>query len=634
MTNSFLNPFNPRSVASTEFMPKVRSREQLIRDAPWQVRSSGKCVPQLVTEHAEASGESLAIVDDTRIMTYRQMHNRACELARHLRLHGVGPDVVVGLCIERSPAMVVGALGILMAGGAYLPMDPAYPKERLTWMLEDAQPKLLVTRENHSRILPDRLCKQLHLDNRGKVEGEARNSRLAAPSTITPDQLAYVIYTSGSTGTPKGVEITHGSLLNLVQWHQKAFELKLADRATQLASPGFDAAVWEIWPYLTMGASIFLPENSLRSDPEGLRDWLLRQRINISFVPTPMAERMISLPWPARTPLRIMLTGGDKLHRYPPSTLPFILVNNYGPTEYTVVTTSGIVSPVDHPSACPAIGRPISNTQIYILNEDLHQVPIGEPGEIYIGGVGLARGYRNQSHLTDQRFVSIPLGGEQPDRVYRTGDRARWLPDGQIEYLGRVDEQIKVRGFRIEPNEITAVLDACSSLEASVVVARPSETGESILTAYVVIREDDPVTASTLRDLLLSKLPEYMVPSVFVRMQSLPVTPNGKVDRAALPEPDATNILRDAASPPPSTPVEKEVAAMVASLLEMESVARDDNFFLLGGHSLLGTQLIARIREKFSVEFNIAALFDHPTVAEIAAEIDRIDHPAVTPRGR
>ncbi len=629
MTNPFLNPPLSGSTVSTEFVPKVCPEEQLSRNAPWQVPPSGNSVPQLVAGYAEASGESLAIVDDTKIMTYRQMHNRASELARHLKFQGVGPEVVVGLCVERSLAMIVGALGILMAGGAYLPLDPAYPRERLAWMLEDAQPKLLVTRESYSRILPERICKQLHLDSRGKVEGDVGNSTLAPPSTIRPDHLAYVIYTSGSTGTPKGVEITHGSLLNLVKWHQKAFELKPADRATQLASPGFDAAVWEIWPYLTMGASIFLPENSLRSDPEGLRDWLLRQQITISFVPTPLAERMISLPWPPEAPLRIMLTGGDKLHHYPPSTLPFTLVNNYGPTEYTVVTTSGIVPPVDHPCASPAIGRPISNTQVYILNQELHQVPIGEPGEIYIGGAGLARGYRNQPHLTDQRFVSIPLGGEQPDRLYRTGDRARWLPNGQLEYLGRVDEQIKVRGFRIEPNEITAVLDAHPSLEASVAVARPGETGENILTAYVVIRDDEPVTASTLRDLLLSKLPEYMVPSVFVRLESLPETPNGKVDRAALPEPDATNILRDAASPPPSTPVEKEVAAMVASLLQMESVARDDNFFLLGGHSLLGTQLIARIREKFSVEFNIAALFDHPTVAEIAAEIDRMDHPAV-----
>ncbi len=633
MTNPFLNPPNPKSAVSTKFMPQVCPEEQLLRDSSWQVRSSINPVPQLVAGQAEASGESLAIVDGRSILNYRQMHNRALELARHLRFHGVGPEDVVGLCVERSIAMVVGALGILMAGGAYLPLDPAYPAERLAWMLKDAQPKMLVTRERYSRILPNRICELLHLDSGGKVEGDACDSTIAPPSAIEPYNLAYVIYTSGSTGTPKGVEITHGSLLNLVKWHQRAFALKPADRATQLASPGFDAAVWEIWPYLTMGASIFLPENSLRSDPDGLRNWLLSQRITIGFVPTPMAERMISLPWPAETPLRIMLTGGDKLHHYPPSTLPFTLVNNYGPTEYTVVTTSGIVSPAEHPCASPAIGRPISNTEVFILNDELHHVPLGEPGEIYIGGAGLARGYRNQPHLTNQRFVSVPLGGEQPDRLYRTGDRARWLPDGQIEYLGRVDEQIKIRGFRIEPNEITAVLDAHPSLEASVVVARPGETGENILTAYVVTRKGEPVTAGSLRDLLLLKLPEYMVPSVFVRMDSLPETPNGKVDRAALPEPNATNILRDAASPPPSTPLEKEVAAMVASLLQMESVARDDNFFLLGGHSLLGTQLIARIREKFSVELNIAVLFDHPTVAEIAAEIDRIDRPVTSPLG-
>jgi len=562
-------------------------------------------------------------------MSYHRLNVLADNLALLLRSLGVGPEVLVGLCLPRSMAMIVAALGILKAGGAYLPLDPAYPKERLAWMLKDAQPHVLITHERFSESLPEGKWKLLHIDSGGTVAhlryGAATPSR---PFELRPDHLAYVIYTSGSTGMPKGVEVTHGSLLNLVRWHQQAFGLTPGDRATQLASPSFDAAVWEVWPYLTMGARIYLPEDSLRSDPEGLRNWLVAKGITISFVPTPMAERLLSLSWPPETKLRILLTGGDKLHHYPPCTLPFRVINNYGPTEYTVVATSGAVSEADRRSPSPPIGRPIANTQIYILDEELRPLSAGVAGEIYIGGAGLARRYRNQPILTAQRFVSISmgLGGGRWERLYRTGDRARWLPDGQIEYLGRTDEQIKLRGFRIEPNEITTVLDRHPSLQASIVVPRMNVAGEKHLVAYVVLRCGASITANELRELLRAKLPEYMVPSAFVRMESLPETPNGKVDRAALPEPNAANALEmeDDSFEAPQTPTEERVADILATLLGVKRVSRNRNFFHMGGHSLLGAQTIGRLRDAFGVDLPLRELFDAPTVREISAAIEKL----------
>jgi amino acid adenylation domain-containing protein len=517
--------------------------------------------------------------------------------------------------------MIILALAVLKAGGAYLPMDPSYPLDRLSFMLEDAKPKVVLTRSTISKRLPKGVWKYLTLEHLPRrANHDAMKFQKAA---VLPENLAYIIYTSGSTGTPKGVEITHGSLSNLVSWHQHAFNITGADRATLLSSPSFDAAVWEVWPYLTSGASIHLPDDLLRSAPEALRDWLVARGITIGFVPTPLAERIISLPWPHKPALRILLTGGDMLHRYPPRGLPFHLVNNYGPTECTVVATSGIVPPDDHPAGSPSIGRPIANTRILILDESLKPMPAGTVGELYIGGAGLARGYRNQPKLTQERFIPDPQSTNPQDRLYKTGDLARWLPDGQIEFLGRSDDQIKIRGFRIEPNEIISALNSHPSVEASTVMARQDSTAERRLVAYLDIRPEMPIPASALREFLRSKIPEYMLPSAFVRVHSLPMTPNGKIDRAALPAPDAANTLRDAPSAAPGTPTEKEVARIVAVLLGIEGVGRDDNFFLLGGHSLLGTQLIMRMGEVFDIEISLAFLFDNPTVGGIAAEIDR-----------
>jgi amino acid adenylation domain-containing protein len=439
-----------------------------------------------------------------------------------------------------------------------------------------------------------------------------------------PDDLAYVIYTSGSTGAPKGVEITHRGLANLVAWHQQAFSVSPVDRASHLAGLGFDAAVWELWPYLAAGASVHLIDEMARSSAELLREWLLDREITISFVPTPLAERLLAMEWPSTTTLRILLTGGDTLHHYPAHGLPFVVVNNYGPTECTVVATSGVVEPDTSLDPLPPIGCAIANTHVYLLDEHLQPVPAGTPGELHIGGASLARGYRNRPDLTAERFIRNPFAAEPNSRLYKTGDLARALPNGELAFMGRIDDQIKIRGYRIEPNEIVGALNRCPDIRNSLVVAREDSSGDKRLVAYILLNPDSSITPSALRDFLRERLPEYMTPSAFVRLAAFPLTPHGKVDRTALPAPNPANTLQDEVSASPATLTEQRIAKLVTGLLSLEEIGRDDNFFLLGGHSLMGAQLIAQVRETFGVEIALRSLFDAPTVAALSAEIERL----------
>ena len=415
----------------------------------------------------------------------------------------------------------------------------------------------------------------------------------------------------------------HSSLSNLVAWHQHAFRVTSADRASALASLGFDASVWELWPYLTCGASIHMPEERVRSDAKLLRDWIVAQRITVSFAATPMAESLIDLDWPQNSSLRLLLTGADTLKKYPSSKLPFALVNNYGPTEGTVVSTSGVIAPDNAASQPPSIGSAIEGVEIYILDDARKPLPDGTAGELYIGGAGLARGYRNRPDLTAERFVPNPFSAEKGARLYRTGDLARRLPDGQIAFLGRLDEQVKIRGYRVEPSEIETVLGQHASVHNCVVIARESVPGEKELLAYVVPASGAKLNASELRDHLRKRLPDYMVPAEFVAIEKMPLTANGKVDRATLPSPNG-NRLHAETYVEPRTPVEEELVKILAPLLKLQRVGVNDNFFLLGGHSLLGTQLIARVSETFGVDLTLLKLFDHPTVAEMSSEIEEL----------
>jgi amino acid adenylation domain-containing protein len=503
-----------------------------------------------------------------------------------------------------------------------MPLDPGYPATRIAMLLDDSAAPVVLTHSSVANKLPSGSWKTIVID---AAEEEFLDHTAAAPSLKTnPEDCAYIIFTSGSTGRPKGVQITHANLLNLVRWHQRAFNITGADRATLQASPGFDASVWEMWPYLTMGASIHVVEDSIRTAPDSLRDWMVANAITISFVPTAVAEQMINLQWPTQTALRVLLTGADSLRRYPLRGLPFALINNYGPTECTVVATSGEIAPTDQTEDAPSIGRPVDNVEIYIVDEKLKPVADGVPGELLIGGVGVGRGYLNLPELTAQKFIADPFSSASGARLYRSGDLARKRPDGQIAFMGRVDEQIKIRGYRIEPGEISAALNRHPAIRSSCVTAYEHDSGEKYLTAYIVPSPSALLTPAELRTFLGESLPEYMVPAAFVKVKSMPMTANGKVDRAALPKPTADNTLNEAPFAAPQSEIEQWLASFLTGLLKVDRVSRDDNFFNLGGHSLMGAQLIAKVYQRFAVELSLRSLFDHPTIADISAEIERL----------
>ena len=578
--------------------------------------SEGHTVPGLVATQAAAAPARVAVTEGEVSLLYATLEARANRLARHLAAFGAG-ERLVAIVLSRSADLVIAALAALKSGAAYAPIDATAPPDRIAAMLDDAHPSAIVTRRGLASRLPRGRWPVVAVDADAPViERHAATPLEHRPS---PDDLAYVIYTSGSTGTPKGVEVTHGNLMNLVRWHHAAFAVTAADRAPLMASPGFDASVWEVWPYLTAGASLHLPDDVTRMDAEALRDWLVAQDITLAFVATPLAERMLALEWPRGIRLRALLTGADTLHLRPPADLPFALVNNYGPTECTVVATSGVVEPDPLAAMLPSIGAPIAGASALVLDEHGRPVADGEEGELHVGGAGVARGYRNRPDLTAERFVVAPDGG----RLYRTGDRVRRLADGTLAFLGRADDQVKIRGYRIELDEIVATLDTHPGVQTSAVVARPAADGPLRLVAYVVAAPDAKLTPSALLATLRSRLPDYMLPAAFIPIDELPLTASGKVDRSRLPAPENAEALRDPEFEAPRNPVERRLAELVAALLGVSRVGAGDNFFLLGGHSLLGTQLIARLRDAFGVDLPLRTVFDHPTVAGLAAEVER-----------
>jgi amino acid adenylation domain-containing protein len=577
-------------------------------------------IPQRISLHAATRPQAVAITAGSEALSYAELEHQSNQLAHYLASAGVGREHLVGLYLKRSPAFIVAALAALKCGAAYLPLDPDAPAGRIAFMLQDAGVSAVVTSDHLRERLPGGTWRVVDVVRDAEEIG--RQAERAPETGIHLEDLAYVIYTSGSTGQPKGVEVAHSSLENLISWHTRAFQITPADRASFMASLGFDAAVWELWPYLTAGASVHVPADGVRNDAKALREWLLEQKITVSFAATAMAESLLALDWPSTAPLRILLTGADCLRLRPSASVPFAFVNNYGPTEYTVVATSGVVQPGGSKNL-PSIGWPIDNTTVHLLDDSMSEVPQGEAGELYLAGAGLARGYRNRLDLTAQRFVPNPFGGEG-SRLYRTGDLARVLSSGEIEFLGRVDEQVKVRGFRIELNEIAVALNSCPGVQTSTVIAREEHGGEKRLVAYIVQTADSSLTAPELRDQLSKLLPDYMIPSAFVQVDEIPTTMNGKVDRQALPEPNSANMLAEESYIAPRNIVEERLAALIAPLLRVERVGVNDNFFLLGGHSLLGTQLISRISDSFGINLPLLSLFDHPTLGGMSAEIEQL----------
>lgn len=594
-------------VATVGDLPLLTARETAQVLGEWQGEQLAlpeeRHVHALVAAHARRCPGAVAVSDAQRTWTYGELDDRAETIAVRLRELGVGREVIVAVCLERSVEMIAAWLGVWKAGGAFLPIDPKYPAERIAFLLEDSRATVVV---------------------REGLQIERTQDAAPAAEISEGGELAYVIYTSGSTGRPKGVAVEHSALLNLITWHCHAFRVTAADRATQLASPAFDASVWEVWPYLAAGASVHLPDEETRISPALLWRWLTAQRITIAFAPTPLAEAMMNEAWPGGLALRALLTGGDKLKRGVPADFPCALVNNYGPTENTVVSTSGLVSR-DTVATTPNIGRPIANTRCLILDRALRPVPVGVTGELYVSGASLARGYLHRADLTAERFVSHPLAADT--RLYRTGDLVRWTAAGEIEFLGRSDNQVKVRGYRIELGEIEAALQSHPGVRESVVIARMDTRGTATLVAYGVRAGAAPAERSEVLEHVRAKLPAYMVPSALMFLDAWPLTPNGKIDRAALPAPSeqARESGEDSA---PISGTEQTVARVWSDLLGRTSIGRDDNFFDLGGHSLLAAQLVSRLNQALQAALTVRAVFDQPTIAGLAREVEARRHHA------
>jgi amino acid adenylation domain-containing protein len=574
-------------------------------------------VPEQIAELRDDNPQSIALSSGDRQMSFEDLDLGADRVAGYLMQLGVEPGGTVAICMERSFDEIVTALGIMRAGAAYVPLDPAWPDSRLRFAVNDSGATVLVAR---AALLNRLQVKALGIDPRRDAEAIA-TAPDAVRTPIQTESVAYVIYTSGSTGVPKGVEITTGNLAHLVRWHQNAFGVTRQDRAGHLAGLGFDAAVWEIWPNLCAGATLCLADDAVRSSPALIQQWMIRERVTIGFVPTFHAMPLMAMGWPTTTALRLLLTGGDALQHGPAYRLPFEVVNNYGPTECTVVATSTVLNPGS--PEVPSIGRPIDGASVYLLDDEGEQVRDESVGEIYIGGGGVGRGYRNIPDATKRSFLPDPFAGTTSARMYRTGDRGIRRPNGEIEFRGRLDRQTKINGQRVELDEIGIVLSRYPSIEFATVIARTTEHGENPLVAYVLPKENGKVPATReLQRHLQRSLPDYMIPAIFVRLHALPISPNGKLDPAMLPPPTDASLVENKAHKALALTTEEELLGIVRELLENDAILAEDNYFLAGGHSLLGMQLIVRLRNAFGVELSLQQLFESPTPGRLALLVE------------
>jgi amino acid adenylation domain-containing protein len=581
-------------------------------------------VHQLVEAQVDRTPGAIAVVCGREQISYEALNARANQLARLLRKRGVGPDVLVGLCLERSIEMMVALLGILKAGGAYLPLDPSYPQERLRFMLEDAAARVLVTdarlAERPRATSVERIC----LDTDRELLASECADNLA--SGATADNLAYVIYTSGSTGTSKGVMIPHRAVCNLMDWAQTAVPLTGDDRVLQRSSCSFDVSVWEFFAPLLVGAELIMAAPDSQLEPSQLVESIVAHRVTIlQVVPSVLTQLLDEPNLPRCDSLRRVLSAGEALSHDLQERfferLSASLYNLYGPTETCVYSAGWMCQRVTRERVVP-IGRPIANTQMYVLDAGMQPVPIGVVGELFIGGAGLARGYINRTDLTAERFVRHPFSDASGARLYRTGDRVRYRGDGNLEFLGRVDHQVKIRGVRIEPGEIETALLGHSGVREVVVVAREDGPGDRRLVAYFVPGQDTAPTNGELRRFLRKTLPEPMVPSTFVRLDALPLNRSGEIDRQMLPAPALRRPDLSEAFVPPATPIEEAIARIWSDVLRVEPVGIHDDFFDLGGHSLLATQVISRVNDTFGRKVPLRCLFELATVAEFAKAVE------------
>jgi amino acid adenylation domain-containing protein len=582
-----------------------------------ETAATNLCAHEMFETQVARTPGAVAVVCGEIDLSYRQLNERANQLAHELARLGVGPDSLVGICIDRSPEMVVAILATLKAGGAYVPLDPTYPQDRLAFMLNDAKVSVLLTQSNLIEMLPRFVGPHLCLDTDWNLID--RNSIDNPTTRVAPDNLAYVIYTSGSTGQPKGAMITHRGLTNYLNWATDDYAVAGGCGAPVHSSISFDLTVTSLFAPLMVGGSVFLLPDGIEALAAALTE-----RSNYSLVKiTPAHLRALAELLPPDEiagRVRALIIGGEALpfeslafwREHAPDTR---LINEYGPTETVVGCCVYEVSSTDAESGSVPIGTPIPNTQLHVLTDDFTSVSQGETGELFIGGDGVARGYLNREQLTRERFVANPLGD---GLLYRSGDLARVMPDGNFEYLGRVDDQVKIRGFRIELGEIETVLNQHEAISDCAVIAKDEASGEKRLIAFVTANQSKPIDEANLASFLKTKLPEYMIPAAFNQLQTLPLTINGKVDRKLLSEQAAAGSTVKSDFAKPRTPFEEMLLTIWSDVLKVNNVSINDNFFDLGGDSILGTLILARAA-RAGLKLSPTQLFEHQTIAELAA---------------
>nr|WP_318528447.1 non-ribosomal peptide synthetase/type I polyketide synthase [Plectonema radiosum] len=620
---------NPEQRVSELPLLTQRERHQLLVE--WNNTTKeypkDKCIHNLFEEQVTLTPDAIAVVFEGEQLTYKELNQRANRIAHHLQRLGVGTEVLVGICVERSLEMVVGLLGILKAGGAYVPLDPTYPSERLVFMLEDASVPVLLTMAKLVESLPKHQARIVCLDTDWEVIAQQSQENLK--TSVTPDKTIYVVYTSGSTGLPKGVPVPHLAVSRLVI-NTNYINIGSKDVIAQVSNSSFDAATFEIWGALLNGAKLVVIAKDVALSPLDFAAAIKEQGITVLFLTTALFNLVAREVPCAFSSVKHLLFGGEAVDlRWVKKVLkndpPVRLLHVYGPTESTTFTTWYLVQDVPEGAKTIPIGRPIANTHCFVLDDHLQPVPIGVPGELYIGGDGLAQGYLNRPDLTNEKFIPNPISNEPGSRLYKTGDKARYLSDGNIQFLGRIDNQVKLRGFRIELGEIEAVLATHPQVQETTVIVREDIQSDKRLVAYVVPKtETEPnaalPTLSELRSFLKSKLPDYMVPNAFVILKAMPLTPNGKIDRHNLPVPDHTT-RPDAAYVMPQTKVEQIVAAVWQEMLQVEKVGIYDNFFELGGHSLLVVQVHHKLQEILGVKLSVVEMFQHPTIHSLSQHL-------------
>lgn len=584
------------------------------------------CLHELFEAQARRTPERVAVEFNGKQLSYRELNERANQLGHYLQGLGVGPDTPVAVCMDRSLELVIALYGVLKSGGAYVPMDADYPQERLAFMLEDTGAPVLLTQSDVASGLPRHNGEVLRLDTDWQQIAREEVSNPAL--TTRPDNLAYVIYTSGSTGSPKGTMNTHRGICNRLLWMQDQYRLTGADKVLQKTPFSFDVSVWEFfWPLLS-GARLLVAEPGGHRDVAYLVKLIREQGITVAhFVPS-MLRTFLEEPGVEKCwSLRHVFCSGEalpydlqeKFFKRSASELH----NLYGPTEAAVDVTHWTCRRNDKRKIVP-IGLPVANTKVYILDQHLQPLPIGVPGELYLGGVQVGRGYYKRPQLTAEKFIPDPFSGDPNARLYKTGDLCRWGSDGTIECLGRLDFQVKVRGFRVELGEIEAYLGKHPGVREVVVTVAEAELGQKRLVAYVVLVGELACTTTELRDYLKQKLPDYMIPAIWVTLPSLPLTPNGKVDRKALPPPDTSRPAQFSGYVSPRTDIEKMLAGWWAEILRVEHVSIHDDFFELGGHSLSATRLLSRIRSGLQIDVPLRRLFERPTVAGFAEYVEAV----------